>query len=102
MEHAFVAELDGAKCRTLRAFYPRIARALAFPDHFGRNLDALYDALTELDTLGRAEVRLIIHRSDKLFELEKPERRQAALDVLRDAQNPENRYADVQFKVILD
>jgi RNAse (barnase) inhibitor barstar len=99
MQPPFVAELDGAAMRTLRAFYPRVAKALAFPAYFGRNLDALYDALTSLDTLGHGEVRLIIRRADRLFELEKPERRQAALDVLRDAQVPENRYDGVRFRV---
>lgn len=29
-------------------FYTAIAHAMAFPDHFGRNLDALWDCLTDL------------------------------------------------------
>ena len=28
----FLIEIDGAKTQTLRAFYPRIARILLFPD----------------------------------------------------------------------
>mgnify|MGYP001605926305 FL=1 len=32
--------------RTLAGFYDELARQLAFPAHFGRNLDALWDVLT--------------------------------------------------------
>ena len=32
--------------RTLAHFYDELARQLAFPAHFGRNLDALWDVLT--------------------------------------------------------
>lgn len=31
---------------TLAQFYDELARQLAFPPHFGRNLDALWDVLT--------------------------------------------------------
>lgn len=32
--------------QTLAGFYDELARQLAFPAHFGRNLDALWDVLT--------------------------------------------------------
>ena len=32
--------------QTLAQFYDELARQLAFPPHFGRNLDALWDVLT--------------------------------------------------------
>ncbi|HUX63764.1 barstar family protein [Sulfuricella sp.] len=32
--------------RTLAQFYDELARQFAFPPHFGRNLDALWDVLT--------------------------------------------------------
>jgi ribonuclease inhibitor len=35
-----------ADVKTLDAVYDILARELALPAHFGRNLDALYDALT--------------------------------------------------------
>ena len=38
--------LQGKAIRTLDEFYSEIARKLRFPDHFGRNLDALWDVLT--------------------------------------------------------
>jgi ribonuclease inhibitor len=39
-------ELPGKGIRSLDEFYDEISRKLNFPDHFGRNLDALWDILT--------------------------------------------------------
>ena len=38
--------LQGKVIRSLDEFYDEISRKLHFPDHFGRNLDALWDVLT--------------------------------------------------------
>jgi len=38
--------LQGKAIRSLDEFYDEIARKLHFPDHLGRNLDALWDVLT--------------------------------------------------------
>ncbi len=38
--------IEGAAVRSLDDAYDALAKALALPAHFGRNLDALYDALT--------------------------------------------------------
>jgi len=35
-----------AGCKSIEEVYDLFARGLALPAHFGRNLDALYDALT--------------------------------------------------------
>lgn len=37
--------LDGKSVRSLDRFYGEISGQLAFPVHFGRNLDALWDVL---------------------------------------------------------
>lgn len=96
----FVAEIDGAKTRTLRGFYPRIAKILLFPDYFGKNLDALFDCLCSLEVTGTEEVVLLIRNFDSFLEKEKPEKREAALQVLRDAEKTENRYDGVKFRAI--
>jgi RNAse (barnase) inhibitor barstar len=98
--HVFVAEMDGKKARTLRGFYPRIAKALLFPDYFGKNLDALFDCLCSLEVVGKQSVVLLVRNADSFLDKEKPEKRAAALDVLRDAQKPENRSDGVQFRAI--
>lgn len=96
----FVAEIDGAKAQTLRSFYPRIAKVMLFPDYFGKNLDALYDCLCSLEVTGRAEVVLLIRNFPQFLSKEKPDRREAALTVLRDAENADNRYDGIVFRVI--
>jgi ribonuclease inhibitor len=38
--------ISGASICSLEDFYSEISRELNFPEHFGRNLDALWDVLT--------------------------------------------------------
>jgi ribonuclease inhibitor len=38
--------LSGETVLSLEVFYDEIARQLSFPEHFGRNLDALWDVLS--------------------------------------------------------
>jgi ribonuclease inhibitor len=47
--------LAGKNIRSPEGFYGEIARQLSFPDHFGRNLDALWDVLVT-DIEGPIEV----------------------------------------------
>ncbi len=47
--------LPGREIRSLEAFYDVISRKLSFPEHFGRNLDALWDVLTT-DVKGPVEI----------------------------------------------
>lgn len=96
----FVATIDGNKARTLRGFYPRVSKALFFPDYFGKNLDALFDCLCSLEVLGKQEVVLLIHNAEFFLSKEKADKREAAFDVLRDAENPENRADGIKFRVI--
>jgi RNAse (barnase) inhibitor barstar len=98
--HAHVVEIDGAKALTLRSFYPRIAKALFFPDYFGKNLDALFDCLCSLETLGQERVVLVVRNAKLFLSKEKNEKKQAVLEVLQDAEKAENRSDGVVFKVI--
>lgn len=41
--------LDAAQMTTRREAHEYLQQQLAFPDYYGKNLDALYDCLTELD-----------------------------------------------------
>ena len=96
----FVAEIDGKKARTLRGFYPRIAKGLFFPDYFGKNLDALFDCLCSLEVVGKQDIVLLIRHADSFLEKEKPEKRIAAIEVLREAEKSENRSDSVKFRVL--
>jgi len=43
---SMLKELEGNEIRSEAAFHAAIAAALSFPDHYGENLDALWDVLT--------------------------------------------------------
>ncbi|WP_158880846.1 barstar family protein [Amycolatopsis anabasis] len=62
-----------------------IAAELSFPDWFGRNLDALYDCLTDLSWLPVGEHVLIWVGSDRLKQAD-PKAYLAIRSVLSDAQ----------------
>ncbi|MBL7806986.1 MAG: barstar family protein [Saprospiraceae bacterium] len=98
--HVLVVEIDGAKARTFRSFYPRIAKVLLFPDYFGNNLDALNDCLCSLEVLGNTDIVLLIRNARELLSKEKKEKKEALLQVFRAAEKPENRYDGVKFRVI--
>nr|WP_325212433.1 barstar family protein [uncultured Oscillibacter sp.] len=40
--------LDGLEIESVEAVHDLFAQALAFPEQYGRNLDALFDCLTDL------------------------------------------------------
>lgn len=40
--------LDASRFNGMETFYDEVIRTFSFPDHFGRNLDALYDCLTDI------------------------------------------------------
>ncbi|MFN0214946.1 MAG: barstar family protein [Saprospiraceae bacterium] len=96
----FVAEIDGAKARTFRGFYPRISKALLFPDYFGNNLDALLDCLCSLEVIGSQDIVLLIRNAELFLSKEKEAKKTAALQVFRDAEKSENRYDGVKFRVV--
>lgn len=100
-ESVFVAELDARDAPSARLFYAHMAALLRFPEHFGANLDALFDCLTDLEQLDEPQVALVIRHADALLVKEKPKKRQDIIHALRDAENPENRYDDKTFTIYL-
>lgn len=55
--------LDGGKMISRRAAHDHLAEQLALPDYYGRNLDALYDLLTERE----GPTRILIRGGDTLL-----------------------------------
>jgi RNAse (barnase) inhibitor barstar len=99
-KEVFVATIEGAKTKTLRSFYTRIAKILHFPDYFGENLDALLDSLCSLEVVGSEDIVLLIQDYDQFLSREKNDAKTAVMEVLQAAENPENRYDTVRFRVI--
>jgi len=61
--------LDGRAMRTSAGFYDEFARALALPDYFGRNLNALGECLADPDVMrGGGFAILIRHGAEMLCE----------------------------------
>ncbi|MDQ3141590.1 MAG: barstar family protein [Bacteroidota bacterium] len=69
--NSFIAKLDGKTCVNLDEFYASISRSFQFPDYFGRNLDALYDCLVDLDWIHESEIKLFIINFDEFLIDEK-------------------------------
>lgn len=66
----FIAHIDGKIAVTLRQFYEQIADVLEFP-HFGYNLDALNDALNDLQWLEDVRIILYITNTHDLISKER-------------------------------
>lgn len=59
-------ELDASKMDNRKVAHTYLQEMLDFPEYYGKNLDALYDCLTELD---ETEVRFInLENADPYFE----------------------------------
>ncbi|GAB3572789.1 hypothetical protein GCM10027578_32890 [Spirosoma luteolum] len=79
----FIAHLPGEDVQTLRQFYEEMADVLEFPDGFGVNLDALNDALNDLQWLEDDRIVLYFTRTDLLISKERdPAKLASVLNVL--------------------
>ncbi|UJW32247.1 barstar family protein [Saccharothrix sp. AJ9571] len=82
---AYAHVLPGPAPVTKAAAMDAIAAALDFPDWFGRNLDALYDCLTDLSWLPAGE-HVLIWAGSEAFKTADPKAYLAIRGVLSDAQ----------------
>lgn len=78
--------LDGLELRSLEEVHDRFAQALALPEWYGRNLDALFDCLTDL---GEPVTVRLLHQ--KVLEDRLGRRGRALVRLLRRAatENPQ-------------
>ena len=72
--------LSGREMSSRKAAHDHIAQQLSLPDYYGRNLDALYDLLTERSE----ETLLVVSESAAIIEA-LGDYGNALLDTLRDA-----------------
>lgn len=78
-----VARVDLAGCTSKEDLLGRLAAALAFPDWFGHNWDALFDCLTELGEGSHAGCLLVLEQAGDLRR-ETPEDFGTAIGILGD------------------
>ena len=57
------ALIDGAVIESREALHDALAQQLSLPEHYGRNLDALFDSLTDI----REDCALRLVHADELF-----------------------------------
>ncbi|MQA61328.1 MAG: barnase inhibitor [Actinophytocola sp.] len=82
---AYVHTLQGGELRDKHAVLDAFAAMLEFPETFGRNLDALYDCLTDLSWLPSGE-HVVIWVGSGGLATENPKAYIAIRSVLSDAQ----------------
>lgn len=66
--NSFIARLNGSCCQTSEDLYNELQVAFEFPDYFGRNLDALYDCLMDLEWITQDRIILVIEHFDDLLK----------------------------------
>jgi len=79
-----VRTIQGKQCRTPAGLFGEFARALAFPDYFGHNWDALEECLADLEWLPAKGYILLITETQAVLP-EAEEEYETLLDVLDDA-----------------
>lgn len=79
-----VAVLDGKVSGSREGFFAEIARAMRFPDYFGRNWDAVYDCLTDPGLFPDTGVVLVVDGFERFANAE-PEQWEIARKVFEDA-----------------
>lgn len=82
---AYPHVVEGVRLRDKLAVMDAIAAAMSFPDWFGRNLDALYDCLTDLTWLPSGE-HVLIWVSSSALAADDPKGYLSIRSVLSDAQ----------------
>ncbi|HEU4622120.1 MAG TPA: barstar family protein [Burkholderiaceae bacterium] len=76
--------IDCASCTCRADVFAQLALGLGLPPHFGGNLDALYDSLTDLPHSPSRGWTIVIHHVPLLRDFDQEER-EALMDVFRDA-----------------
>lgn len=79
-----LVEVDLTGSQDRNGFFRKMAAALAFPAHFGHNLDAFYDCLADLAG-GHDKGLVLVLRGASGFARGEPEEFGAAVDAVSDA-----------------
>lgn len=76
--------LDGKKISDKPTFLDKIARAMKFPDYFGKNWDALNDCLTDMEW-ARGSGYILLYQAPDRFIKTSPEQWKIAVDIFNTA-----------------
>lgn len=79
----FMATLDGNRCCTEAMLHKELSEVLRFPLHYGKNFDAMYDCLTDLEWLGVDAIYFLITHPTLICCEEENHSEELFKDVLR-------------------
>jgi len=80
-----LVEVDLSDCGDRTAVLHAVSRAFGWPRWFGGNLDALYDALTDLGDASEAGVVVLLEHVPRVSRTFSEEQRRDLLQAFRDA-----------------
>ncbi|MCE7073578.1 barstar family protein [Dyadobacter sp. CY327] len=91
---AFIAKVDGSKATSLKDFYQEISTAMHFPEHDGKNLDALDEMLNDLEWIKEQKVIIYIENSADWLAREKSEEKLLSVIDILDATAEDWKWMD--------
>ena len=83
-KNTFVGSINGVNCTTKKDALREIGLTFLFADHYGQNLDALEDCLTDLSWIEHKKVVLVINDFDLFLKEESSEFKNMFLELLND------------------
>ena len=83
----FVGSINGTNCPTKKDALLEFGNSFLFPKHYGQNLDALEDYLTDLSWLKQTKIVLVINDYDSFLSDETEEFKSSFLELLNDVKN---------------
>ncbi|MBK6545944.1 MAG: barstar family protein [Saprospiraceae bacterium] len=69
-KNTFIAKINGERCKTSNDLFRELKNEFELPDYFGKNLDALYDCLMDMEWIAQDHIRIVIDAFDLLLSNE--------------------------------
>jgi RNAse (barnase) inhibitor barstar len=101
IKNMYLTEIDGANVTTLTDLYALLKVRLKFPDYFGDNLDALNDALYDLEWMEDEKLIFHIKNYDQFLAKESREDKLALLQILNENAQSMDEVGDF-MKIYID
>ena len=82
---SIVYMLDGARMKAVDDYESELMRVFKLPDYYGKNLNALYECLTDEGVLGEGDeaILVVVFNADQVLSLESDDAREGFFDTLR-------------------
>lgn len=97
----FVASINGLYCQTKKDALSEIAKSLMFPEHFGGNLDALEDCLTDLSWIEKEKVIMIINNVNHFLRNEQADLKELFFEIFDDVEKESETTAESKAFIVV-